>query len=219
MSKTHPKQNNKPAHETEKKEDKTKSGPFNPANLLTMSRLPLLFICVFLLYYPTRWSATYAVIIYAIASITDYLDGYVARKWRFKSDLGAFMDALMDKIFTLGVFTTLLVMDILPRHSLFEVLIIISREFTITGLRTVAASKNVIIPAQGEGKIKTALQMISSTCLLIWFALKRDFYFKYTLEDIMWIYYLGYAMFLAATVLTFTSGLIYLVRFRFVILN
>ena len=170
------------------------------------------------MYYPTRWSATLAGIVYALASITDWLDGYVARKWRFKSDLGAFMDALMDKIFTLGVFTSLLVLDILPRHALFCVLLIISREFTITGLRTVAASKNVIIPAQGEGKIKTALQMISTTCLLTWFALKRDFYFKYTLEDIMWIYYLGYIMFLLATVLTFVSGVIYLIRFRSVLM-
>lgn len=207
-----------PKSQDDKKDKKYNNNPMNPANLLTISRLPLLFVCVILLYYPTRWGATFACIVYAIASITDWLDGYVARKWRFKSDLGAFMDALMDKIFTLGVFTSLLVLDILPRHALFCVLLIISREFTITGLRTVAASKNVVIPAQGEGKIKTALQMISTTCLLIWFALKRDFYFKYTLEDIMWIYYLGYIMFLLATVLTFVSGVIYLIRFRFVIM-
>lgn len=206
------------AEKENEKDDKKeqKSSAMNPANLLTISRLPLLFVCVLFLYYPTRWGATFACVVYAIASITDWLDGYVARRWRFKSDLGAFMDALMDKIFTLGVFTSLLVLEILPRHALFAVLVIISREFTITGLRTVAASKNIVIPAQGEGKIKTAMQMISTTCLLVWFALKRDFYYKYTLEDIMWIYYLGYIMFLLATVLTFVSGLIYLIRFRFV---
>lgn len=209
---------NEPNKQDDKKDEKVKNNPWNPANLLTLSRLPLLFLCVALLYYPNRWYATYACIVYAIASITDWLDGYVARQWRFKSDLGAFMDALMDKIFTLGVFTSLLVLSILPKHALFAVLLIVSREFTITGLRTVAASKNVIIPAQGEGKIKTALQMISTTCLLVWFALKQDFYYKYTLEDIMWIYYLGYIMFLLATVLTVVSGAIYLVRFRFVIM-
>ncbi|OHS99900.1 CDP-diacylglycerol--glycerol-3-phosphate 3-phosphatidyltransferase protein [Tritrichomonas foetus] len=186
----------------------------NPANWLTLSRLPMLYITVALLYYPTRWGATVAFFIYAIASFTDWLDGYVARKYNCKSDFGAFMDALMDKIFTLGVFVTLLVLDILPSHSIFPVLFIISREFTITGLRTIAAKKKIVIPAQGEGKIKTALQMISTGSLLLWFALKRDFYFKYTLEDIMWVYYVGYAMFLAATALTVISGLIYLVRFQ-----
>ena len=189
----------------------------NPANILTLSRLPMLFVTVVLIYYPLRWGATAGFVIYCIASITDFLDGYVARKFDCKSVLGAFMDALMDKIFTLGVFVALLVMDILPKHSIFPVLLIISREFTITGLRTVAASKNVIIPAQGEGKVKTALQMISTSCLLLWFALKRDFYFKYTLEDIMWIYYLGYLMFMAAAALTFISGVIYLARFSYVL--
>jgi CDP-diacylglycerol--glycerol-3-phosphate 3-phosphatidyltransferase len=126
------------------------------------------------------------------------------------------MDALVDKIFTLGVFMTMIVLDIIPRHSLFSVLIILTREFTVTGLRAVAATKNVIIPAQGEGKLKTALQMVSTSALLLWFALKRDFQHVYTIEDVMWLYYVGYGMFLAATLVTALSGVIYMVRFRHV---
>jgi CDP-diacylglycerol--glycerol-3-phosphate 3-phosphatidyltransferase len=62
------------------------------------------------------------------------------------------MDALVDKIFTLGVFMTMLVLDILPRSSLFSVLLIVSREFTITGLRAIAASKNASSPHKAKGK-------------------------------------------------------------------
>jgi CDP-diacylglycerol--glycerol-3-phosphate 3-phosphatidyltransferase len=185
-------------------------------NLITISRVPLLFAIVSLLYFPTRWSASLALITYAFAAWTDWLDGFIARRWKLTSTLGAFMDALVDKIFTLGVFMTMLVLEIIPRSSLFAVLIIISREFTITGLRAVAASKNVIIPAQGEGKIKTALQMISTVFLLLFFALKRDFQHLYTLEDIMWLFYVGWALFLVATLVTAMSGVVYLVRFRYV---
>jgi CDP-diacylglycerol--glycerol-3-phosphate 3-phosphatidyltransferase len=188
----------------------------NVPNGITLSRIPLLLLTVSLLFFESRWGATVAVFIYALASLTDWLDGYIARKWRLETTLGAFMDALIDKIFTLGVFITMLVMKILPDHALFAVIIIITREFTITGLRAVAADKRIVIPAQGEGKIKTALQMVSTGFLLLFFALKRDFYHIYTLEDIMWVYYLGYGIFLAATFVTAASGVIYLVRFKHV---
>jgi CDP-diacylglycerol--glycerol-3-phosphate 3-phosphatidyltransferase len=188
----------------------------NVPNGITLSRIPLLLLTVSLLFFESRWGATIAVFIYALASLTDWLDGYIARKWRLESTLGAFMDALIDKIFTIGVFITMLVMRILPDHAVFAVLIIISREFTITGLRAVAADKRVVISAQGEGKVKTALQMISTGFLLLFFALKRDFYHIYTLEDVMWVYYVGYASFLAATFVTLASGIVYLVRFRHV---
>lgn len=189
----------------------------NLPNLLTISRIPLLFITVALLVFPSRWGSTMAMLNYILASFSDWLDGYIARKWMITSSLGAFMDALIDKIFTLGVFTTMLVLRILPEQALFAVLIIITREFTITGLRTVAASQNIVIPAQGEGKIKTALQMLSTGALLAFHALKTDFYHIYTVEDIMWVYYTGYAMFLGATLVTAASGIVYMVRFRHVL--
>lgn len=189
----------------------------NLPNALTISRIPLLFLVVGLIYFPSRWGATWSVVGYALASFSDWLDGYIARKWLICSSLGAFMDALIDKIFTLGVFITMLVVEILPAQALFAVLLIITREFTITGLRTVAASQNIVIPAQGEGKIKTALQMLSTCFLLTWYALKRDFRNYYTIEDIMWVYYVGYAMFIGATVVTVASGVLYLVRFKHVL--
>jgi CDP-diacylglycerol--glycerol-3-phosphate 3-phosphatidyltransferase len=189
----------------------------NLPNLITLSRIPLLLLTVTLLFFESRWGATVAVFIYALASLTDWLDGYIARKWRLESTFGAFMDALIDKIFTIGVFITMLVVKILPDHALFAVIVIISREFTITGLRAVAADQQVVIPAQSEGKVKTALQMISTGFLLLFFALKRDFYHIYTLEDVMWVYYVGYASFVTATLVTLESGIVYLVRFKHVL--
>jgi CDP-diacylglycerol--glycerol-3-phosphate 3-phosphatidyltransferase len=188
----------------------------NVPNFITFTRFPLLFVIVSLLYFPTRWGASLAVLVYALAAWTDWLDGFIARRWNIVSTLGTFMDALIDKIFTVGVFIAMLVLDIIPRASLFCVLLIISREFTITGLRAVAATKKVVIAAQGEGKIKTALQMISTVCLLLFFALKQDFRHLYTLEDIMWLFYTGYALFIAATIVTGASGVVYLVRFKHV---
>lgn len=188
----------------------------NLPNLLTISRVPFLFMIVALLYFKFQWGPTIAVFLYIIASFTDWFDGYIARKWKIVTKLGTFMDALIDKIFTLGVFTAMLVSDILPRHTVFSVLFIITREFTITGLRTVAASQNIVIPAQGEGKIKTALQMISTVFLLCYNSLTVDFQWKYTYDDIAWVFYSGYWLFQAATVITILSGVLYLVRFRHV---
>ncbi|KAH0792632.1 CDP-diacylglycerol--glycerol-3-phosphate 3-phosphatidyltransferase [Histomonas meleagridis] len=110
----------------------------------------------------------------------------------------------------------MLMTDILPKHCLFSVLLIITREFTITGLRTLAASQNIVIPAQGEGKIKTALQMISTVFLLAYNALKNDFQWRYTFDDIVWVYWVGYVLFQAATIITVLSGAVYLIRFRHV---
>ncbi len=189
----------------------------NVPNLLTISRVPFLFMIVSLLYFKFKWGSTIAVLIYMVASITDWFDGYIARKWKIVTKLGTFMDALIDKIFTLGVFTAMLVTDILPKHTVFSVLFIITREFTITGLRTVAASQNIVIPAQGEGKIKTALQMISTVFLLCYNALNIDFQWRYTYDDIAWVFYFGYWLFQAATIITILSGILYLVRFRYVL--
>jgi phosphatidylglycerophosphate synthase len=83
-------------------------------NWITASRFPLLFVIVSLLYFHSRWGASLAVVTYGFASWTDWLDGFIARRWKITSTLGAFMDALVDKIFTLGVFMTMLVLDILP---------------------------------------------------------------------------------------------------------
>ena len=189
----------------------------NLPNLISLSRIPLLYICVGSLFFRLRWSATIGFIVFCISAWTDWLDGYIARRYKMTSTFGAFIDALTDKIFMLGVMATMLAMHILPEWSLFLVLLIFTRELLITGLRAVAATYKLVIPAQKEGKIKTVFQMVSTSFLLLWYALRFDFPDKVAQEKADWFYYIGFTSFIFATILTMTSGITYIKRFKSVL--
>lgn len=186
----------------------------NIPNMISLSRIPLLFICTALLFIRWQWSATAAFVTFVISAWTDWADGYIARRHKMCSTFGAFIDALTDKIFMLGVMVTMLVMHIIPEWCLFPVLLIVLREFLITGLRAVAAAQNVVIPSQKEGKIKTVLQMVSTAFLLGWYALRYDFAHIVTEDQAYWAYVIGLCSFIGATYLTISSGVIYINRFR-----
>lgn len=189
----------------------------NLPNLISLSRIPLLYICVGSLFFRLRWSASIGFVTFVISAWTDWLDGYIARRYKMVSTFGAFIDALTDKIFMLGIMATMLTMHILPQWSLFLVLIIFTRELLITGLRAVAATYKLVIPAQKEGKIKTATQMVSSAVLLFWYMLRFDFGDRISAEKVQWIYYFGFSGFILATYFTVKSGLIYISRFKSVL--
>ena len=189
----------------------------NLPNLISLSRIPLLYICVGSLFFRLHWGATIGFIVFCISAWTDWLDGYIARRYKMTSTFGAFIDALTDKIFMLGVMTTMLSMHILPEWSLFLVLLIFTRELLITGLRAVAATYKLVIPAQKEGKIKTVFQMVSTACLLLWYALRFDFADAIPEDKVLWIYYLGFSSFIIATFLTLSSGITYIKRFKSVL--
>jgi CDP-diacylglycerol--glycerol-3-phosphate 3-phosphatidyltransferase len=146
--------------------------------------------------------------------VTDWLDGYLARRYSIISTLGTFMDALTDKIFMIGIMVALLALRILPLWSLFLILLVIGREFLVTTLRLVAATQNVVIAAHMSGKIKTALQIVATGVLILWFALTRDFSEWLKPHHISWVYYGGMALFLYSTYLTISSGLYYAVRHK-----
>ncbi|MDR2664591.1 MAG: CDP-diacylglycerol--glycerol-3-phosphate 3-phosphatidyltransferase, partial [Puniceicoccales bacterium] len=146
----------------------------NGADFLTLSRFPLLFVIVGLLYSPFPGSRSLAFVLYLFTGFTDWLDGYVARRWDLVSNFGKFMDALSDKVLTLGLFIFFLTVGILPSPFLFAVLLILGREFLITGLRLVAASRDVVIAAERSGKIKTILQMVSIGALICAQAMAHD---------------------------------------------
>lgn len=105
-----------------------------------------------------------AAALFVIASITDYFDGYYARKWNAVSNMGKFMDPIADKILVSGLLIFLLY---LGRLDPWMVFIIITRDTFIGGIRSVAAADNIIIAAQSAGKIKTALQMIALPAVMI----------------------------------------------------
>ena len=140
-------------------------------NALTVSRIILIFCFVVLANFdnanPTciKVSADAAYVCHVIslivaflAGITDLLDGYLARKYHVESDFGRLMDPLADKIFILATFIMMLDYGMIPGWVL---IVILTREFMVTGLRTLASSKNVIISADRWGKMKTATQMFT----------------------------------------------------------
>ncbi len=138
-------------------------------NALTISRIILIFCFVVLANFdsanPTCVKVgehtayvchVIALIVAFLAGITDLLDGYLARKYHVESDFGRLMDPLADKIFILATFIMMLDYGMIPGWVL---IVILTREFMVTGLRTMASSKGVIISADRWGKMKTATQM------------------------------------------------------------
>lgn len=186
----------------------------NFPNILTLSRIPIIFGVVALLHLQVKGASTAAFALFVTGAVTDWADGYYARKQGLVSDFGKLMDALTDKVFMIGLFITLVVMDILPGvWSLFLLLLILSREFLITGLRLVAASSGIILAAEKSGKHKTVTQMIAAILLLLAVAVRKDFSdtFPVFLGD--GLYWSGVASFVLATVLTVSSGTLYLAKY------
>ncbi len=114
-------------------------------------------------WHPT-WFDYIAGLIFVIASVTDFFDGFIARKWNQMTKLGAIIDPLADKMLMLAGFIGLLVMG---RAGAFAIFLILSREFFITGLRVVAVAEGKEVASSMAGKIKTVVQMIAIGFLLM----------------------------------------------------
>ena len=182
-------------------------------NLLTLSRIPVLFGVVGFLYLPFAGSSSLAFVFFIIGAVTDWADGYYARKQGLVSNFGKLMDALTDKVFMVGLFISLLVIGILPEWTLPLLLLILSREFLITGLRLVAASEGVVLAAEKSGKHKTVSQMIAAILLLFAVAIRADFDERLSpiIGDLL--HWGGLGFFVIATLLTVSSGLQYMVKY------
>ena len=110
------------------------------------------------------WLDFFAALVFVIASITDFFDGYIARKWDQMTELGGILDPLADKMLMLAGFLGLIAIH---RASIFAIFLILSREFFITGLRVNAVAKGIDVAASMMGKIKTVVQMIAIGFLLM----------------------------------------------------
>lgn len=126
----------------------------NLPNKLTMLRVILVPVFVILLLLGFDWAA---LVVFIIASLTDMLDGKIARKYHMITDFGKFMDPLADKLLTCSAMIVLIGLGRIPS---WVVVIIIAREFTISGFRLIAADKGIVIAANYWGKFKTVFQMI-----------------------------------------------------------
>lgn len=136
----------------------------NLPNKLTMLRVIMIpFFIVFLLIPITPYDKWIALAIFILASLTDLLDGKIARKYNLVTNFGKFMDPLADKLLVCSALICLIEIDKIPAWM---VIIIIAREFIISGFRLVASDNGVVIAASYWGKFKTTFQM-AAVCLLI----------------------------------------------------
>lgn len=148
------------------------SSPLNLPNMLSLSRVFLMPVILVFLTLRGQFGYIYwvnvgdllAVVVFIIASITDAADGYIARKRHIVTNMGKFIDPLADKILVIAVLIALVE---LQRFPAWMVVVIISREFIVSGLRMVAASEGVVIAASKGGKLKTVTQIIGIVMLIL----------------------------------------------------
>jgi CDP-diacylglycerol--glycerol-3-phosphate 3-phosphatidyltransferase len=175
----------------------------NLPNTITLSRIPLMFVIVGLMYGDFSGAATLAFLLFIACAIGDWLDGYIARKQGLITTFGKLMDALTDKIMVMGL---VIAMVGNSRHDLPVGLALITlvREFLVTGMRMVAAAKGVIVAADSGGKSKTITQLIALGFLLAAPMVGRD-WAQLAGADLsraaavvqaigQWIFYLGTAL-------------------------
>lgn len=149
----------------------------NLANKLTLLRIvliPFFIVCFYipnlvfntidLNHYQIPYAYIIALVIFLVAAITDFIDGYIARKYNMITDFGKFMDPLADKLLVTAALVMLLENTLISGWVVF---IILAREFTVTGFRMLAASKGIVIAAGWLGKIKTVVQFIMISTLLL----------------------------------------------------
>src|SRR5580693_4090040 len=136
---------------------------WNAPNVITFSRIAVTPLYLIFIFRPELWAKWTAGLLFAWGAISDYLDGYLARKYDLKTDFGALLDPFADKILIVSVFVSFVALDLVPAWM---VVIIVAREFLITGLRQMAQNQNVIIAASRTGKHKTVSQIIAISFIL-----------------------------------------------------
>jgi CDP-diacylglycerol---glycerol-3-phosphate 3-phosphatidyltransferase len=178
---------------------------WNIPNLLTYARVGMIPLVLYLLDRGTRRDAIYAALVYALAGITDVLDGFLARKLNIVSVIGKFLDPLADKLM---VAATLVWMVTLGRVPAWAVILLLSREISITALRAIASSEGFIISANEGGKQKTALQVLGILFLIIGYPYDlRMLGMNLGVVDMVIV---GRALIYASLILSFTSAAEYI---------
>ncbi|MGA9452862.1 MAG: CDP-diacylglycerol--glycerol-3-phosphate 3-phosphatidyltransferase [Verrucomicrobiia bacterium] len=190
----------------------------NLPNKLTVLRFVLTAFFLWALFSPIRYNDTLALILFSLAGATDFLDGQLARRRKLITNFGILMDPLADKIMTCSAFiafveSTRLNPNAPVKVAAWMVIVIVARELAITGLRLLAASKNVVLAAEKFGKHKTVSQIVAINALLLvdaceeWPAALRKFF-------VSWVPAFAEIMLWLTVVLTVASGAIYLWRNR-----
>lgn len=167
-------------------------------NLLSLFRIAAIPFLVYFLTDPSKQSSLFAAITFFIASLTDFFDGYVARRHGLTTTLGKFLDPLADKLLVAAALIMLAAIDRAPRVPAAIVVVLIAREFAVTGLRAIASSEGIILAAEELGKYKMIFQMFALHGLLI--------HYQYGFID---FYVIGMYFLWIALVLSLWSGVDY----------
>lgn len=170
----------------------------NLPNKLTIARMAMVPLFMVALLINTPESRILSVVIFALASLTDMLDGQIARKYNMVTNFGKLMDPLADKVLTAAAMICLVELGDL---AAWIAVVIIFREYLITGLRSVAASENIVVAANIWGKVKTVCQMIALMLLMV----KPQIIALCGIDLGLWLMY-------AAVALTIYSGLDYVLK-------
>lgn len=139
----------------------------NLANILTVGRLFLLPPMIVLFFIPAKWAAWACLGIYVAGAVTDWLDGWIARRYGQTSEFGRFLDPIADKIFVVTVLLMLIAVDRVTGLWVVAVIVILTREFLVAGVREFLGPKGIVLPVTGLAKWKTAIQMTATGLLIM----------------------------------------------------
>jgi CDP-diacylglycerol--glycerol-3-phosphate 3-phosphatidyltransferase len=188
----------------------------NWANRLTLGRLALTIFFVFALSSTGRYGRTAALVLFLLAGISDYFDGEIARRYGIITKFGKLMDPLVDKVMMAAAFICLVPLRAVPAWA---ATIVVARDFLITGVRLLASSEGLILPAEKLGKHKTSWQIVT-VIFFLWLLSVREIRPEVT-GELWWQNAWGYggnALLWITIGLTIYSGLSYLWQHRSLIL-
>jgi CDP-diacylglycerol--glycerol-3-phosphate 3-phosphatidyltransferase len=187
-------------------------------NILTISRVPMMFVVVGLMFVEAEWpAATITFWLFIASALTDWFDGMLARRANQVSSFGRFMDATIDKVMVLGLMIALVNGNFFGQYTMVAMLLllcILAREFTISGLRMAAAVKGITIEADAGGKLKTFVQLNAIGWLLGAKMLEVDFgqWFVSAPWFTPLVHKIGLILYVLSAILTITSGYNYFRR-------
>ena len=181
----------------------------NLPNQLTLARLLVTLPFVAALSVDWPGTKTFALCLFLLASLTDYADGIIARRYNLVSVFGQLMDPLVDKVMTMSAFICLVALRDIPA---WVVIVILSREFLVTGLRLIAASRGRTLPAEKLGKHKTAWQIATIVYFLAVRSIREFAGADWTTHDNHVLRLIGITLLAVAASLTLFSGIGYLTK-------
>ena len=177
---------------------------FNLPNALTVLRIVLVPVLVVVLLTEFEDKEWYGLGLFLLAAATDFLDGFIARRWQKITRLGKLLDPAADKILIAAAFISLVELGVAPSWM---VTVIIARELAISGLRSFAAAEQVVIPAGWSGKVKTVVQVVAISLLIVHGQIAA--LFPHLAPISLW----------AALAISIYSGVEYFIRFGRLVLN